>query len=144
MADVNAFIDAIGADVKATVVPRVEHVVQGVGEKILADYVPQAVAFVNQLMKQIVDEQSVVFRDFVATVLQDIFQRYRPELAGELRAAIVQDGIQLTGEGIRLDVKRRDSGAPVASLDLPLSLKIKIDPVVVNVQDTTINLDVIR
>ena len=111
MSDVNAFIDAIGKDVNATVVPRVESLAEGIGAKALADYVPKIAAFANQLVKEIVDEQSVVVRDFTAALIQDLFQRYRPEIAGQLRTKVVRDGLAVVGEGVRLDLKRRDTGA---------------------------------
>src|SRR5262245_19776364 len=117
MADVNAFIDAIGKDINTTVRPRVETLTAQAGAKALNEYVPQVSAFANQLVKKIIDEQSIVIRDFATALIQEVFQRYRPELAGELRTRIVQDGIEITGQGVRLDVKRRDTGAAVASLD---------------------------
>ena len=144
MADVNAFIDAIGKDVNATVVPRIESLTHGIGEKALADYVPKVSAFANQLVKEIVAEQSVVVRDFATALLQELFQRYRPDVAGELRVKIVQDGLELAGEGIRLDVKRRDTGAVVSSLDIPVSIKIRVDGLALNIHDSTIGLDVVR
>jgi hypothetical protein len=144
MSDVNAFIDAIGKDINATVVPRIETLAAGIGAQAHADYVPKISAFANQLVKEIVDEQSRVVRDFATTLIQDLFQRYHPDVAGGLRTRIVQDGIELVGEGIRLDLKRRDTGAVVASLDIPVLIKLKIDQLTLNVQDTTIGLDVVR
>jgi hypothetical protein len=144
MSDVNAFIDAIGKDIDATVVPRIESLAEGIGAKAHADYVPKISAFANQLVKEVVEEQSVVVRDFVSKLIQDLFQRYRPDVAGDLRARIVQGGIELVGEGIRLDLTRRDTGALVASLDIPVSVKLKVDDLTLNVQDTTIGLDVVR
>jgi hypothetical protein len=144
MSDVNAFIDAIGKDINATVVPRIENLAEGIGAKAHADYVPKISAFANQLVKEVVEEQSVVVRDFVSKLIQDLFQRYRPDVAGDLRARIVQGGIELVGEGIRLDLTRRDTGALVASLDIPVSVKLKVDDLTLNVQDTTVGLDVVR
>jgi len=144
MADVNGFIDAIGTDINATVVPQVESLTKGIGEKALSDYVPKISAFANQLVKEILDEQSGVVRDFAINLIQDLSQRYRPDLAGQLRTKIVQDGVELIGEGIRLDLKHRETGAVVSSLDIPVSLKIKIDGLALTVQDSTIRLDVIR
>jgi hypothetical protein len=144
MADVNAFIEAIGKDVSATVAPKVEGLAAGIGAKAVADYVPRVSAFANQLVKEIVDEQSAVVRDFATALIQDLFQRYRPDFSGDVRTKIVRDGIELVGEGIRLDLKRRDTGAVVSSLDIPVSVKIKIDGLSLNLQDTTIKLDVIR
>ena len=56
----------------------------------------------------------------------------------------MRDGVELIGEGIRLDLKRRDTGALVSSLDIPVSVKIRIDGLALTVQDTTIKLDVVR
>jgi hypothetical protein len=144
MSDVNAFIDAIGHDVNAAVVPKVESLAEGIGAKALADYVPKIAAFANQLVKEIVDEQSVVVRDFTAALIQDLFQRYRPEVAGQLRTKIVPGGLAVVGEGVRLDLKRRDTGALVSSLDIPVSLTIKVEGLSLNLTETTIGLDVIR
>jgi hypothetical protein len=144
MSDVNTFVDAIGKDVNATVVPRIEELAQGIGAQALSDYVPQISAFANRLVKQIVDEQSVVVRDFATAMIQDLFQRYQPELAGELRTRIVSDGVEVVGHGVRLDLKRRDTGALVSSLDVPVSLKIRIDGVSLTLTETTIGLDVVR
>src|SRR4029078_13513285 len=109
MADVNTFIDAIGKDVNKAVVAKVETLASEIGEKALADYVPKVSAFANQLVKEIIDEQSGVVRDFVITLIQDLSQRYRPDLAGQLRTKIVQDGVELIGQGIRLDLKHRET-----------------------------------
>jgi hypothetical protein len=143
MSDVNAFIDAIGQDVSATVVPRVEGLVEGIGAKAASDYLPSLTTFANQLAKAVIDEQAVVVREFAASLIQDLFQRYRPELTGELNARIVQDGVELQGDGIRLDLTRRDTGAAVSSLDIPVSMKIRIDPLTLAIQGTTIKLDVL-
>jgi len=144
MSDVNAFIDAIGKDVSATVVPRIQGLAEAISARTLTEYAPKASAFANQLVKEIIDEQSVTVRDFVATLIQDLSRRYRPELVGELHTRIVRDGVELTGQGIRLDVKRRDTGESVSSLDIPVSLKVRVDELAVALQNTTIKLDVVR
>ena len=82
--------------------------------------------------------------DFLTALIQDLAQRYRPELVGELHTRIVANGLEVTGQGVRLDVKRRDTGESVSSLDIPVSLKIRVDPLGVTLQDTTIKLDVVR
>lgn len=144
MSDVNAFIDAIGKDVSATVVPEIERLAEGISAKALADYGPRVSAFANQLVKDIIHDQSATIRDFVAGLILELSQRYRPELVGELHARIAQGGVELTGQGIKLNLKRRDTGASVSSLDLPVSLKIKVDELAVSLQKTTIRLDVVR
>jgi hypothetical protein len=144
MSDVNGFIDAVGRDVTNTVVPRIETFTNGFRDKTLTEYGPRLGAFVNQLVKDILDEQSATFREFTTTLLQDLFQRYRPELIGEVHATVVPDGIQLIGQHVRLDLQRRDTGASVSSLDIPMSIKIKVPELAVNLRDATITLDVVR
>ena len=144
MSDVNTFIDAIGHDVNAAVAPRVQNLADQIRDKTFADYGPRVSTFANQLIKDIIDEQSGTIREFVTAVIQDLSQRYRPELAGELHANIMNGCVQLTGHGIRLDLKRRDTGAPVASLDIPVTLQIKVDELTVKLPNTPIRFDVVR
>ena len=144
MSDVNAFIDAIGKDVEGTVAPRVEELGKAIEASVLSDYVPQISTFASRLLKEIIDEQSLVVRNFTTSVIQELFQRYQPELAGELRTRIVKDGVEVVGQGVRLDLKRRDTGAIVSSLDVPVSVKIRIDGVQLLVTETAIGLDVVR
>jgi len=70
--------------------------------------------------------------DFVSALIQKLAQR--PELAGQLLAKIINGRLELVGRGIRLDLKRRDSGAPVASIDTPVALNIKVDELTVKLQ----------
>jgi hypothetical protein len=144
MSDVNAFIDAIGKDVNATIVPEIERLADGINARVLTDYGPRVSAFANQLVKDVIAEQSATVRDFVTALIQELSQRYRPELVGELHTRIVQDGVEVTGQGIRLDLKRRDTGALISSLDLPVSVRISVDALAVSLQNTTIKLDVVR
>jgi hypothetical protein len=143
VSDVNAFIDAVGKDVNGEVVPRIQKLADGVAAKAMSDYVPKVSAFATQLVKQVIDEQSKVVSDFTTALIADLFQRYRPEVAGDLRTKVVADGLEVTGEGVRLDLKRRDTGALVSSLDIPVSLKIKIDGLSLSITDATVSLDVI-
>jgi hypothetical protein len=144
MSDVNTFIDAVGKDVNATVVPRIETLAGEIGARAVADYGPKISAFAGQLVKEIIDDQSAVVREFTSTLILDLFQRYRPEIAGNLRTRIVRDGVAVVGEGVRLDLKRRDTGALVSSLDIPVSLTIKVEGLSLNITETTISLDVVR
>jgi hypothetical protein len=143
MSDVNTFIDTIGKDVSASVVPKLETLVQEVSTKTFTQYGPRVSAFASQLAKDIIDEQSATVRAFVTGVIQDVFARYRPELAGELQTRIVQGGLEVTGRNVRLDVKHRDTGVPVSSLDIPVSLTIKVDALGVTLQNATVGLDVV-
>ena len=143
MSDVNTFIDTIGKDVNATVVPQIQTLAQAVSAKAHADYVPKISAFANDLVKQIIDEQSETVRTFVSGVIADLFQRYKPELTGELHAKMVQGAIEVTGQGVTLNLKRRDTGASVSTLDIPVSLRIRVDEIGVSLQNGSIKLDVI-
>jgi hypothetical protein len=144
MSDVNTFIDTIGKDVSATVVPKIESLAEEVSTKTFTQYGPRVSAFANQLVKDIIDEQSATVRDAVTGLIQEIFARYRPELAGELRTRIVQGGLEVTGQGVRLDLKHRATGEAVSSLDIPVSLTIKVDALGVTLQNATGTLDVVR
>jgi hypothetical protein len=101
-------------------------------------------AFANELVKDIIRDQSATVRDFVASLVQELCQRYRPEILGEVHARIVQGGIDLTGRGVKLDLKRQDTGALVASLDIPIAIRINVNDLAVSLRDTTIKLDVVR
>jgi hypothetical protein len=142
MSDVNAFIEAIGKDVTETVVPRIGTLADGISDKAMADYGPRVSAFATQLVKDVINDQSAVVRDFATALLQDLFQRYQPELVGELHTRIVADGLEITGQGIRLDLKRRDTGATLTSLDIPVSVKVRVPELAVTLRDTTVKLDV--
>jgi len=144
MSDVNTFIDAIGKDISATVTPRIDGLVKGIEQQAVSDYGPKVSTFAGQLVQQIINEQSAVVERFVATLIQDLFARYRPEVAGQLRTTIVNGGLQVVGDGVRLDLKRRDTGAVVSSLDIPVSVKIPIDGLSLSITETTIGLDLVR
>jgi hypothetical protein len=143
MSDVNTFIDTIGKDISATVSPRIERLAEQITATTFSQYGPRVSAFASQLASDVIGEQSATIRDFVTALIQDIFQRYRPELAGELHTRIVQGGLEVTGRDVRVDVKRRDTGEAVSSLDIPVSLTIKLDPVGVTLKNATVKLDVV-
>ncbi len=144
MSDVTTFIDTIGKDVNATVVPQIQTLAQTISAHTEQVYAPRVAAFASQLVKDIIDEQSETVRQFASSIITDLFQRYRPELSGELHAKMVQGAIEVTGQGVRLDVKNRETGASVSSLDIPVSLRIKVNEMAVTLQNTTIRLDVIK
>ncbi len=143
MSDVNTFVDTVGKDVTAVAVPRIEALAAGINEKVQNDYGPRVTAFANELAKDIYAEQSANVRDFATALIQELCQRYRPELLGEVHARIAQGGLDLTGHGVKLDLKRQDTGAVVASLDIPIALHIKVNDLAVSLKDTVIKLDVV-
>jgi hypothetical protein len=144
MSDVKAFVDTVGKDVTSVAAPRIEQLASGINDKVLTVYGPRLSAFANDLVQEIIREQSANVRDFVTSLVQELCQRYRPEILGEVHARIVQGGLDLTGQGVRLDLKRQDTGAVVASLDVPISIRINVSDLAVTLRDTTIKLDVVR
>jgi hypothetical protein len=144
MSDVKAFVDTVGQDVIAVAVPRIDALAAGINDKVLNEYGPRVSAFANELLKDIIKDQSANVRDLVSSLIQELCQRYRPELFGELHARIAQGGVDLTGHGVKLDLKRQDTGALVASLDIPIAVRINVSDLAVTVRDATIKLDVVR
>jgi hypothetical protein len=144
MSDVKAFIDTVGTDVTAVAVPRIEALATAINQKVLNEYGPRVSAFANELVKDIIKDQSADVRDVVTALIRELCQRYRPEILGEVHARIGQGGLDLTGQGVKLDLKRQDTGAVVASLDIPIALRINVSDVAVSLRDTTIKLDVVR
>ena len=117
MSDVNTFIETIGKDVNAAVVPK---------------------------MQALAEQLNGTLNSFLTGVIEDLFQRYRPELRGELHARLVPGAIEVTGHGVVLDVKHRDTGASVSTLDVPVSLRIRVEDLNMRLQNTTLRLNVIR
>jgi hypothetical protein len=144
MPDVNTFIETVGNDVNATVVPKVQTLVESVSKRTFTEYGPRISEFASQLAKEIIDEQSVTIRDFVTGAIEELFHRYKPELTGELHATMVQGAVQVTGQGVKLDLKNRQTGASVSTLDIPVSLTIKVADLKVQLQNTRIQLNVVK
>lgn len=144
MSDVKAFIDTVGKDVTTVAVPRIETLATGINDTVLNQYGPRISAFANDLVKDIIKDQSANVRDFVTALIQELCQRYRPEIAGEVHARLAQGGLDLTGQGVKLDLKRQDTGTVVASLDIPIAIRINVSDVAVTLKDTTIKLDVVK
>ena len=144
MSDVKTFIDAIGADVNTTVAPKVKALAEAVNKQAFAAYGPRISAFASELVKEIIDEQSGTLHDFVTGLIEEVCHRYQPELTGELHATMVPGAVQVTGQGVKLDVKNRETGASVSSLDIPVALTIKVADLKVQLQNTRIQLNVIK
>jgi hypothetical protein len=73
-----------------------------------------------------------------------VFHRYQPELTGELHATMVPGAVQVTGHGVKLDVKNRETGASVSSLDIPVALTINVADLKFQLQNTRIQLNVVK
>jgi hypothetical protein len=144
MSDVNAFVDAVGSDVTTVAVARIDTLADGVRDRILNEYGPRVSAFFGALVKELIDEQGANAQAFVTSLVAELCQRYHPEIVGEVHARFTQGGLDLTGHGVKLDVKHRDGSAVVASLDIPIAIRIKVDDLAVMLRDATIKLDVVR
>jgi hypothetical protein len=143
MSDVNAFIDTVGKDVTTVAVPRIETLATTIHARVKTEYGPRVSAFASELIKDVIEEQSASVRDLATALIQELCQRYRPEILGEVHARIVQGGLEVTGHGVKLDLKRQDTGAVIASLDIPIAIRVKVDDLAVSLRDTTIKLDVV-
>jgi hypothetical protein len=144
MSDVNAFVEAVGKDVVAVAVPRIDALAARIADTVQAQYGPRVAAFASALAKDIIDDQTANIRDFVASLVEELCRRYQPDMRGELHARLTQGGLDLTGHGVTLDLKRRDDGATVASLDIPIALHVRVEDVAVTLRDTIIKLDVVK
>ena len=143
MSDAKEFIETVGTDVTAVAVPRIEALAAGINDQVLNQYGPRVSTFANELVRDIIKDQSATVRDFVTALILELCQRYRPEILGELHARVTQGGVLLTGHGVKLDLKRQDTGAVVASLDIPIALRINVSDLAVTLKDSTIKFDVI-
>ena len=144
MSDVNTFIETVGNDVNATVVPKVQALTETLSTRTFTEYGPRISEFANRLVKEIIDEQSATVRDFATGVIQELFQRYRPELRGELHAKMIPGAVLVTGQGVMLDLKNRETGATVSTLDIPIALTIKVPDLSVQLKNTRIQLNVVK
>jgi hypothetical protein len=144
MSDVKAFVESVGTDVTAVAVPKIEALAAGIHERVQKEYGPRVSTFANELVKDILRDQSAAVRDFVSALILELCQRYKPEILGEVHARVAQGAIVLNGHGVKLDLKRQDTGAVVASLDIPIALRINVSDLAVTVKDSTIKLDVVR
>jgi hypothetical protein len=117
MSDVNTFIETIGKDVNTIIVPHVHTLAQ---------------------------QLNTTVSDFITATIEDVFHRYRPEITGELHARLVSGAIEVTGQNVTLDIKQRTTGQSVSSLDIPVSLRIRVEDLTVRLQNTSLKLNVIR
>ncbi|HKG14236.1 MAG TPA: hypothetical protein VKB12_12995 [Pyrinomonadaceae bacterium] len=159
MSDINEFVKKMGDDINATLAPRVEQQVVQTGNQIADHAAPQVQAFVDQLVKEIAasatpkvrdfsnklvkdifTQQSGPLRDFVIKTIQDLIGRYEPVLAGNVHTKVVNQGIQLTSDDTRVEIKERATGKAVASLDLPVDLRIDVREMTFELDDARLNV----
>ena len=143
MSDVNTFIDTIGKDINATVSPQIERLAQKITATTF-EHTGRACPHSPASSPRTSSRSSP--RPFAISPPPDPGDL--PALpAGTGRGAPHADrrrGARGDGRDVRLDLKRRDTGAAVSSLDIPVSLTIKVDPLGVTLKNATVTLDVVR
>jgi hypothetical protein len=152
MSDINEFIERLGDDIGKALAPRIQEDVERLGDGIAAQAAPRVhdfanllaprmQEFANQLVKDIFAQQSGAIRDMIIGLVKDLVGRYDPALVGNLRTRIVENGIELASEDIRLEMKERATGGLVAALDLPVHFRVNVDEMFVKLDSATIRLD---
>jgi hypothetical protein len=159
MSDINEFVKKMGDDIGATFAPRVEQQVVQTGNQIADRAAPQVQAFVDQLVKEIAaattpkvrdfsnklvkdifTQQSGPLRDFVIKIIQDLIGRYEPVLAGNVHTKVVNQGLQLSSNDTRVEIKERATGRAVASLDLPVDFRVDFKEITFELDEARLNV----
>jgi hypothetical protein len=159
MSDINEFVKLLGDDISTTFAPRVEQQVVQTGNQIADRAAPQVQAFVdqlvkdiaatttpkvrefsNKLVKEIFTTQSGPLRDFIIKMVQDLLARYEPVVAGNVHTKVVNQGIQLSSNDTRIEIKERGTGKAIASLDLPVDLRIDIKEMTFELDEARVNV----
>ena len=160
MSDINEFVKKLGDDISITFAPRVETQIVQTGNQIADLTAPKVQGFVdqlvkeiaaaatpkvrdfsNQLVKEVFTKQSGPLRDFIIKMVQDLVARYEPVLAGNLNTKVVQGAVLLTSNDTRVEIKERGTGTLIASLDLPVNLRIEFRDLFVKLDQANIRLD---
>ena len=163
MSDINEFVKNMGNDISGVIAPGVEKQVVKSGDQIanlaapqVHDFVtklvqafaatatPMARDFSQKLVKDIFNQQSPVLRDFVIKVVQDLAGRYEPVLTGNVHTKIVNQGIQLTSNDTRLEIKERGTNKPVASLDLPVDFRIDLKEITFELDEARLDVKTLK
>jgi len=140
MADLNAFVDALGLDLTDHFAPKIQSEVEGIGNQIADETTPKVRAFFDQLIKDVFAQHSVTIKDFVSTMIKDVIARYEPGLTGNLHTSIVNQGLQLKSDDARLEIKERTTGKVITALDLPILVKIELKDLQLNLESATVQL----
>lgn len=140
MADINAFVDALGADLSNHFAPRIQTEIEGLGKQIGDETSPKLRTFFDQLIKDVFAQHAVTIKDFASTLIKDVVARYEPGLTGNLHTTIVDQGLQLKSDDARVEIKERTTGKVIASLDLPIFVKIQLSDLQLNLESATIQL----
>jgi hypothetical protein len=140
MADINAFVDALGADLSNHFAPRIQTEIEGLGKQIGDETSPKLRTFFDQLIKDVFAQHAVTIKDFASTLIKDVVARYEPGLTGNLHTTIVDQGLQLKSDDARVEIKERTTGKVIASLDLPIFVKIQLSDLQLNLESATVQL----
>ena len=160
MSDINEFVKKLGDDINLTFAPRVEAQVVQTGNQIANQAAPKVHDFVDGLVKEIADaampkvrafseqliqdvfkQQSAPLRDFIIKLIQDLVGRYEPSLAGNVHTNLAERAILLTSNDTRVEIKERGTGKLIASLDLPVNLRIEFKDLFVKLDQAKLRLD---
>ncbi|MFL6283470.1 MAG: hypothetical protein ACJ74Q_10060 [Pyrinomonadaceae bacterium] len=160
MSDINEFVKKMGDDINLNFAPRVESQIVQTGNQIADRAAPKVQAFVdqlvkeitaattpkvrdfsNQLIKDVFTTQSGPLRDFIIKTVQDLIARYEPVLAGNVHTSLVDRAVLLTSNDTRVEIKERGTGTLIASLDLPVNLRIEFKDLFVKLDQANIRLD---
>jgi len=140
MADVNVFVDALGADLSDNFAPRIQTEIESLGNQIAGETAPKLHTFFDQLIKDVFAQHSVTVKDFVATLIKDVVARYEPGVTGNLHTTIVDQGLQLKSDDARLEIKERSTGKVITALDIPILVKIELTDLQLNLESATVQL----
>jgi len=140
MADVNAFVDALGSDLSDNFAPRIQTEIESLGNQIAGETAPKLHTFFDQLIKDVFAQHSVTVKDFVATLIKDVVARYEPGVTGNLHTTIVDQGLQLKSDDARLEIKERSTGKVITALDIPILVKIELTDLQLNLESATVQL----
>ncbi|HEV8488058.1 MAG TPA: hypothetical protein VGV87_31345 [Blastocatellia bacterium] len=140
MPDVNQFIADLGEDITETFVPRVEPFIHERGAAIAALAGPEVQQFTDQLVKKILAQQADPVQAFLTGLIQDLASRYRPEITGNLTTRIVNTGIEIESKDTKLELKEQKTGKTIASLDIPVFVKIQLNDFAVTLNSATVKI----
>jgi chaperonin GroEL (HSP60 family) len=160
MSDINEFVKKMSDDINTAFAPKVRAQVIQTGHQIADNAAPQVNDFVGQLVKEvaaaagpkvrelsdklvkdIITQQSGVVSAFITKIVQDLIARYEPVLAGNVHSRIVEQGIVLTSDDTRVEIKERATGRAVASLDLPVDFHIVFKDAVIHLEEATFGVE---
>ena len=138
--DLNEFIEKVGDDISATYVPTVQTFIHSVGQQVAADAGPRVGQFIDELVKDIFAKQAGPIQDFLTSLIQDLASRYHPEVTGNLTTRVVDRGLEIESDDTKLELKKRETGDVVASLKIPVSVRINLEDFTVTLQEATVQI----